>query len=154
MVLGVHIPASLSTRWFSRLNTLLTKKYPHMRRSVISVSVISAPEMARLNELYRGKKGPTDVLSFRYHDHGAARAGRESRWVSASDADFGEVIVCLPVLTRQARAAGRTPQEEFRHLVIHGVLHVLGHDHERSADERVMQRMERNLLKGLTWRSA
>ncbi|HLD99052.1 MAG TPA: rRNA maturation RNase YbeY [Bdellovibrionota bacterium] len=97
----------------------------------------SAPAMARLNRRYRRKNSPTDVLSFEapepFQRHG----------------HLGELVICLPVLKRQARELGHSPERELEVLIVHGVLHLLGMEHE-SVDARPMARWESRLLAGLS----
>jgi probable rRNA maturation factor len=84
----------------------------------------------RLNRLYRGNDRPTDVLSF------AGEDGPDGR-------HLGDVVVSVPTARRQAREHGHPVERELRRLVLHGVLHCLGHDHE--TDGGRMERLERRL---------
>ncbi|OFZ21019.1 MAG: rRNA maturation RNase YbeY [Bdellovibrionales bacterium GWB1_55_8] len=85
---------------------------------VTGVHLVGTAEMARLNEFYRGKKGPTDVLSF------------EAPEVFREQGLLGELVICLPVMKKQAREIGHPAKEELRVLLVHGLLHLLGQDHE------------------------
>jgi probable rRNA maturation factor len=84
--------------------------------------------MAALNAKFRKKEGPTDVLSFPAPGP-VRRLGM-----------LGELVICLPVLVRQAREQGHPPERELRVLLVHGVLHLLGLDHERGPEEAALQR--------------
>ncbi len=86
--------------------------------------------MAELNSRYRGRAASTDVLSF------AGEHGPEG-W------HLGDLVIAVPVLRRQAAAAGMTAGGELRILLLHGVLHCLGYDHERDSGE--MERLEARL---------
>lgn len=104
--------------------------------------VIADDETVRdLNRRFRGLDEPTDVLSFGFHDEGEA-------FVSPPDGvhRLGEVIVSFPTAEWQAREAGRPLEDELAHLVVHGVLHLLGYDHEEPEEERVMCAREDALL--------
>ena len=102
--------------------------------SQISIVMVDDAEMRRLNRVYRGRGKTTDVLSF---------AQLEGDAIEALDAHLGDVVVSVPVAKRQARAGGWTLEEELLRLIVHGVLHILGFDHEKSAREaRRMQREE------------
>jgi probable rRNA maturation factor len=104
--------------------------------------VIADDETVRdLNRRFRGLNEPTDVLSFGLHDKGEP-------FVSPPDGvhRLGEVIVAFPAAERQAREAGRPLEDELAHLVVHGVLHLLGYDHEQPEEERVMRAREETLL--------
>jgi len=82
----------------------------------IGVVVADRAQMSELNQKYRKKKGVTDVLSF-----------------AAEGEMLGDVVICQEVLSKQAKDHGLDDSEEFAYLVLHGVLHLLGYDHETSA---------------------
>jgi probable rRNA maturation factor len=110
--------------------------------------VVTDDETLRdLNRRYRGLDEPTDVLSF--GDEPAAEP-IDRPFVTPPDGvrRLGEVILSYPTAERQAREAGRSVQEEAAHLVVHGLLHLLGYDHEHPEDERRMRARERLLLAG------
>ena len=106
----------------------------------LSILLVSDDEMQRLNAHYRGKDRPTDVLSFAQAEgEGARPAGV-----------LGDVVISVDTATRQARERGETLGRESERLLIHGILHLLGYDHERSVPEaRRMQRRERALARVL-----
>jgi probable rRNA maturation factor len=87
-------------------------------------------EMRRLNRTYRGRDAATDVISF---PGGTTPEGRH----------LGDLVVAVPTARRQAAAAGHGVERELRALLLHGVLHCLGHDHE--TDDGAMERLERRL---------
>ncbi len=92
--------------------------------------------MARLNERYRGISRSTDVLSFPM---------REGLFESLSPGLLGDVVISAETADRQARAAGRSLREELAALLIHGVLHLLGYDHQTRSEARKMRRLEGQL---------
>jgi len=95
--------------------------------------------LRRLNGRYRGKRKPTNVLSF----------GSPSDWHSAPDGEprpLGDVILARETVLREARAQGKTAAAHASHLVVHGVLHLLGYDHERAADASRMEAIEIDVL--------
>jgi probable rRNA maturation factor len=96
-----------------------------------AVRFASDREMRRINRDFRGKDYATDVLSF----PGAERAGERRH--------LGDVVVAVPTARRQAIAAGHPLERELRLLLLHGVLHCLGFDHE--TDDGAMDRLERRL---------
>lgn len=105
-------------------------------RSELSIVLIDDEGIAELNQAYRGIAGPTDVLSFSllegvHSDHRGAL--------------LGDVIVSLDTASRQARRGGRSLEDEVVRLIIHGTLHLLGHDHERAEEARVMRAEERRI---------
>jgi|GEM_PF-542716 len=104
----------------------------------LSVRFADTPEMTRINGRWRGKKEPTDILSFPAPE------------VFRDQGMLGELVVCLPVLQAQARESGHSPSEELRVLLVHGVLHLLGLDHEKSRYQLAKQaRLEGELLAAL-----
>ena len=106
----------------------------------VSVTLTDDPGIAVLNETWRGKAGPTDVLSFSLLEgpHAVHRG-----------ALLGEVVIGVDVAARQARRGRRSLDDEAARLLIHGVLHLLGHDHVRAAEARRMQAEERRLWRAL-----
>lgn len=105
----------------------------------LSVALVSDREIRALNRRYRGRDRPTDVLAFAQREGvGGAPAGL-----------LGDVVISIDTARRQAAAARAPLYREGERLLIHGLLHLLGYDHERSAAEaRRMQRRERLLA---TW---
>ena len=102
-------------------------------QSEIAVCFVSDAEIARLNREYRRKKGPTDVLSFP-----AGRMKERSR-----KKFLGDIAIAPETARRYARRNGRALADELRVLILHGVLHLLGYDHE--TDHGEMERLERRL---------
>lgn len=127
--------------------------------SEVAVCLVGDREMARLNEKYRGKKGPTDVLSFPAKPHRRiARGPRLSRKKSGGGqrgagvrrgdlrkehAYLGDIAIAPETARRYAKKDGRSLASELRVLILHGVLHLLGYDHE--TDTGQMDRLEQKL---------
>lgn len=106
--------------------------------SELSLSLVDDAEIRRLNRAYRGKDRPTDVLSF------SLREGEFGRVSSA----LGDVVISLETAKRQGREHGLTLGEEVNRLLVHGILHLAGYDHEISfREERRMKRKEREMLR-------
>jgi probable rRNA maturation factor len=95
-----------------------------------AVRFVGDRTMRQLNRVFRGKDSTTDVLSF---PGGVSPEGRH----------LGDVVISVPQALRQARELGHGPAKELRLLLLHGVLHCLGHDHE--SDDGEMDRLERRL---------
>ena len=107
-------------------------------RAELSLLLVGDRSMRRLNRLYRRTDRTTDVLAFPMRKHSARRA----------PALLGDVVISLPQAARQAAQAGHALERELTVLVIHGLLHLLGYDHERSAREaRRMSRREATVLR-------
>ena len=110
----------------------------------LSVSFVGDRRMRRLNRHFRRKDRTTDVLAF------AFREARAPHGFSRTAAHLGDVVIALPTAQRQAKAGSRSLEEEIIALLIHGVLHLCGSDHERSRAEALrMQRKERHLRRRL-----
>jgi len=107
----------------------------------LSVLLISDARMRALNRRYRKKDRTTDVLAF------PLREGRFSRFRGKL---LGDVVISLPAAKRQATEYGHSLRDELERLLVHGVLHLLGYDHERNAREAaVMARKERAILRAI-----
>jgi probable rRNA maturation factor len=110
------------------------------RDAELSLVLAADPEMAELNARFRGCEGPTDVLSFSLLEGSGARF---------RGGLLGDVVIGVEVAARQARRRGRSLDDEVARLLIHGVLHLLGYDHERDDEARLMRAQERRLWKSL-----
>jgi rRNA maturation RNase YbeY len=115
------------------------------RQAELSIELVGDRRMRRLNRLYRNKDRTTDVLAFSMREAVAPHVARLT-------ADMlGDVVISVPQALRQAIEAGRSADEEFLSLLVHGVLHLCGYDHERSEREAArMQRRERQLLRAIS----
>jgi rRNA maturation RNase YbeY len=109
----------------------------------VTVALVDEQQMAVLNLRFRQVVEPTDVLSFRSADSSGdwPDAGREI------GTELGEIVVCMPVVKRYAAEEGGDPDTQAGWTLIHGLLHLLGYDHER--DEGQMRARERDLLEEL-----
>jgi probable rRNA maturation factor len=123
------------------LEDFLTKACRAMKvpRTELTVCLVSVARMTKWNAAYRGKRGPTDVLSFGAED--SNEAGKRGR--KPSPDYLGDIAVCPIVARRNARRFGRTLDGELRILILHGILHLMGYDHE--TDTGQMGRRERRL---------
>ncbi len=102
---------------------------------MLSIRVVGAARSRRLNGQYRGKDRPTNVLSFA--GAGASPDGRDF---------IGELVICAPVVAREAAAQGKTREQHWAHMTVHGVLHLLGLDHIRASEARKMAAIEVQIL--------
>jgi probable rRNA maturation factor len=112
----------------------------------LSLLLVDAPTMAALNEQHMGKQGPTDVLAFPIDEPGESPPD--------APAVLGDVVLCPAVATEQAPRFGRTAHEELQLLTVHGILHLLGMDHDDPESERRMFTMTDELLAGHRGRRA
>jgi probable rRNA maturation factor len=115
----------------------------HVRRKLnlpkdsVTICLVSSAEIARLNRRYRHKPGATDVLSF----------PSSTSFASSTSAYLGDLAISPATARRNARRFGRSLSDELRILVLHGVLHLLGYDHETDTGrmDRVESRLRREL---------
>lgn len=98
--------------------------------------------LRRLNGAYRGKDAPTNVLSFPFKPR-AARADQEA------DCYLGDVVLAAETIAREAAERRVEPIHHVQHLVLHGLLHLIGYDHESDAQAVKMERLETEILTGL-----
>ena len=116
-----------------------------LKEASVTVCLVSDAEIARMNESFRRKKGPTDVLSF----PSAARRRPGSLPAASNkmkESEFlGDIAIAPATARRYARKNGRTLPSELRVLILHGVLHLMGYDHETDRGE--MDRVELKLRK-------
>lgn len=117
-----------------------------LRGDCVAVRLIRDGEMARLNGKYRGKRRATDVLSFPAEAQGKPELRTNSKRKGRS-AFLGDIAISPAVAQRNARLLGRGLPEELQVLILHGVLHLLGYDHE--ADRGEMERVEMRLRRRL-----
>ena len=121
----------------ARLPSPLTIQHTGM-----AFSLTSDAAMRRLNRDFRGKDQPTNVLSF------AALDDPDWRTQLTANADFhlGDIAFALETLRREAAEQGKTLHDHFAHLAVHGILHLLGYDHEAEDDAVTMEAMEVTIL--------
>jgi probable rRNA maturation factor len=108
----------------------------------LAVTLSDDATLRRLNARYRGKDKPTNVLSFGSPADWRGAAGGRPRLL-------GDVVLARQTVFREARAQGKTPADHACHLVVHGVLHLLGYDHGDRAAAARMEALETDVLAGL-----
>lgn len=105
----------------------------HEGPAEVSLALADDAQVRVLNRDYRGKDKPTNVLSF-----------------ESGDRPFlGDVVLALETVLAEAKDQGKKPADHLAHLVVHGVLHLLGHDHEKTSEARKMEQVEVEVLSGL-----
>jgi len=101
------------------------------------IRVVDEVEMEALNERYRGKSGPTNVLAF------------EADQAERDQGCLGDVVICAPEVFREARQYGHAAEARFAHMTIHGLLHLLGYEHDDAGMAVRMEGMERTAMERL-----
>jgi len=123
-----------------------------IKNAELGINLVAATEMTLINETFLRHKGSTDVITF---DYAGARAARPSeaktrtRGRAARAPLSGEIFTCVDEAILQARKYGTRWESEIIRYVIHGILHLLGHDDSRPAARRRMKREENRLLRRL-----
>ncbi|RLJ67890.1 rRNA maturation RNase YbeY [Sulfurisoma sediminicola] len=117
--------------------------------ATVSVRFVDVEEGRALNREYRHKDYATNVLSFVY-DSGPMVGSALPMVGSALPMVVGDLVICVPVVLREAHEQGKAVAAHFAHLIVHGMLHLQGYDHETGAREaRRMEAREREILAGL-----
>jgi probable rRNA maturation factor len=104
----------------------------------ITVRLVGDDESQRLNSTYRNKSGATNVLAF--------SGPQDPTLVPDEDRALGDIVICLPVVYREARDQGKHAVAHMAHMAVHGTLHLLGFDHDNEADARRMEDLETLIL--------
>ena len=115
------------------------------RDAEVAVRLVGEAEGRELNREYRGKDYATNVLTFAYAE-GEGPAGLPA---AAALPLAGDLVLCVPVVVREAAEQGKTLEAHFAHLVVHGMLHLQGYDHETEAEAVEMEQLETGILRGL-----
>jgi probable rRNA maturation factor len=130
--------------WLDRASTFAVSVMDALELDAWELSLFFCGEefMAGLNLSYRGKEGPTDVLSFQLGEWVDGTNGR--RFIA------GDVVICTAVMARNAASFGVSEDEELRRLIIHGILHLAGLDHQTNEGNEPMLVRQENLLSTLS----
>lgn len=125
-----RVGEKISKKWLNKIFER-TLRAVNVKNAEISVAFVGDLEMKKLNKKWRGKNCVTDVLSFVYEDKPLV----------------GEIIICLPEAARQAKKCGHSVRDEIKMLLVHGLLHLCGYDHEKSLGEaEKMEKLQNKLL--------
>jgi probable rRNA maturation factor len=151
MILNRQRSVRLSTRALESF-LLRVRRELDLKQAQVTVRLVSDAEIAGMNESFRKKRGPTDVLSFpavnlRQPSRSKRRPVSLASSSADSDASLGDIAIAPAVAKRNAKNFGRTLPVELKILILHGVLHLLGFDHE--ADHGEMDRTEKKLRRRL-----
>lgn len=106
----------------------------------VALRVVGADEMRALNASYRGRDYATNVLSF---------PAELPPGVQLPRTPLGDILFCTEVVLREAAEQAKPPRAHWAHMTVHGVLHLLGHDHEVETEAELMEALERRVLRGL-----
>ena len=104
----------------------------------LSIRVVDEEESAELNSSYRGKNGPTNVLSFPFESP-----------IPMEPRLLGDLIICVPVVEKEATQQQKSLTDHWAHMVVHGCLHLLGYDHIEDDEAEIMEALEVSILKSV-----
>ncbi|MBN8922627.1 MAG: rRNA maturation RNase YbeY [Rhodanobacter sp. 68-29] len=130
---GVPAPASFR-RWVEAALRGARRRRP----AELSIRIVGVDEGRALNRDYRGKDYATNVLSFEAELPPGLRLPL-----------IGDMVICAPVVAREAAEQGKCTRDHWAHLTVHGTLHLLGHDHVVEAEAEAMEALETRILAGL-----
>ena len=104
----------------------------------LSIRIVDADEGQILNEQFRGSTGATNVLSFPFENESPEPLPL-----------IGDIVICAPVVLKEASEQNKTLNAHWAHMIIHGVLHLLGYDHQNENDANLMESLETEIMQGL-----
>ena len=104
----------------------------------LSIRIVDEAEGKALNETYRGASGPTNVLSFPFDEKTPEPLPL-----------IGDIVVCAPVVAREAEQQNKALNAHWAHMIIHGVLHLLGYDHQNDSEAAIMEVLETEIMQKL-----
>ena len=104
----------------------------------LSIRIVDTEEGRALNEQFRGSTGATNVLSFPFENESPEPLPL-----------IGDIVICAPVVRKEASDQNKTLNAHWAHMIIHGVLHLLGYDHQSETDANLMESLETEIMQGL-----
>jgi probable rRNA maturation factor len=104
----------------------------------LSIRIVDTEEGQALNEQFRGSTGATNVLSFPFENESPEPLPL-----------IGDIVICAPVVLKEASEQNKTLHAHWAHMIIHGVLHLLGYDHQNETDANLMESLETEIMQGL-----
>ena len=167
-----HIPRTLSRSYCSRALQALEKVVKKPQQGIINLIVIDTEKMAQMNHQFRGKEWPTDILTFSYLEkiqntkYNSSfvvnpeknkvllrRTERQNEGIfftnnqqpTTNSQVVWEIYLCLEKIKLYAKERGVTYREQLEYIIIHGLIHLMGYDHETEEDEEEMAVLERKI---------
>lgn len=139
---------SLNLQNISKIKSIPSKKLfktwiesviaPKKKDYEITIRIVGVREITKLNKQYRKKNKPTNILSFNFYSP-----------LNIKTNLLGDLVICAPIVKLEAKAQHKTIVSHFAHLTVHGVLHLLGYDHETLQEANKMEKLEIKILKKL-----
>lgn len=106
----------------------------------VTIRIVDTEEMSELNSTYRHKKGPTNVLSFPF---------TTPEKVDIEIPILGDIVICADVVNHEAQEQGKSQEAHWAHMIVHGIFHLLGYDHENDSNAAVMESLEIEIMQAL-----
>lgn len=131
--------SSFGKAWLEEAIGAANKVLKYKKNYFVSVALVGEKRMSAYNKKYRKKSGPTDVLSFSGLENGFVPSGGKEIWA-------GEIIVCPRVAEKNVRRTRRSVIREMQSLVVHGLLHLFGHEHNTGKKEKKMISLQEKIL--------
>lgn len=144
-MIKVDLNSSVKNIWTQKKLQKIGEKIALKEKKIkgdVEINIIGDKEMINLNYHYRGKKKPTDVLSF---------AWQEDKKIETNF--LGQIYICLPQIKRQAKEYKITEDEELTRMLIHGLLHLVGHDHMNEKQAKKMFKLQEDTIVELGYES-
>ena len=104
----------------------------------LSIRIVDERESQELNQTYRGSSGPTNVLSFPFNEE-----------IPEPLPLIGDVVICAPVVAREAEQQNKELKAHWAHMIVHGVLHLQGYDHQNDTEAVIMETLETEIMQKL-----
>ena len=107
----------------------------YIENAELTIRIVDKAEGAQLNEKWRNAQGPTNVLSFLYSDLNETTKSIQ-----------GDIVICAPLILREAAEQKKSIDAHWAHIIVHGILHLLGYDHDNENDANEMESLETSIL--------
>lgn len=133
-----NTPKLLTKKYIESVGSALEAVTKIPQKGYINIVVVSSAEIAELNAAYRGKEGATDILTFPYLES-----------VKMDEDVAGEIYLCLEKIELYAKERWVTYEEQLKYIIIHGLVHMLGYDHETEKEWKEMEKIESAIIKKL-----
>lgn len=111
----------------------------------VTIRIVSSAEMAELNDMYRGKNYATNVLSFPFEMPDEV----EFETLGLDMPILGDIVICAETVNREAQEQHKTADAHWAHMVVHGIFHLLGYDHEIDSEAEIMEDLEKAVMQQL-----
>ena len=123
-------------KYIDEIFKICSKTVDKKQNWILNIVFVDASRIKDLNKNYRKKDTPTDVLSFHYYDDFNTLKKDEIAW---------EIVLCEEIIKKQGQEYGLGTEKEFYKLLIHSILHILGHDHEEENEYKMMRNLEEKI---------